>query len=64
MSKVIQSGNSLAVTIPKKFAKMVGVKKGDDVKVERKPQNGELILKFSGAQQLILNTKVLKTSLP
>lgn len=60
MSKVIQTGNSLAVVIPKKFAKMTGIAKGDNVKIEKRPQKGQLIFYFSGPQQLVITDQVLK----
>lgn len=34
VQKIIQVGNSLAVTIPKEFAKKAGFKRGDEVIVE------------------------------
>ncbi len=55
MSKIIQSGNSLAVTIPKKFAKQLGVKKGDNIRLKKLPHKGELIISFDGPKQLILS---------
>lgn len=60
MAKVIQTGNSFVVTIPKKFAKMVGIAKGDNVKIEKRPQKGQLVFYFSGPQQLVINNQVLK----
>lgn len=53
--KIIKSGHSLAVTLPSQFVKSLGVKKGDDVRVERRIDRGQLILRFKGAQQLRLN---------
>lgn len=58
MAKIIQSGNSLAVTIPKKFATMVGAKKGDKVKVRKFPHKGKIVITFNGPQQLILSEKL------
>lgn len=57
MPKVIQSGNSLALTVPKKFAKMMGTKKGDKVKVMAVPHKGQLIISFEGPKQLNLIDK-------
>lgn len=34
VQKIIQVGNSLAVTIPKEFAKKAGFKRGEDIAVE------------------------------
>ncbi|KKU92492.1 MAG: hypothetical protein UY21_C0001G0115 [Microgenomates group bacterium GW2011_GWA1_48_10] len=61
MSKVIQSGHSLAVTIPREFVQMVGIKKGDNVKIEKRPNRGALILRFKGAQQLVIAQNVLRS---
>ncbi len=60
MNKVIQTGHSLAVIIPGKFVHMVGIHKGDNVKIERRPDRGQLILHFSGPQQLIINSVLKK----
>lgn len=57
MAKIIQSGNSLAVTIPKKFAKSVGAKKGDTIRLTKLSQKGQLIISFDGPKQLTLVTK-------
>lgn len=52
--KVIKTGNSLAVTIPADFVKMVGIRSGDEVKTALKPDKGEAVFIFSGAKQLPL----------
>jgi len=54
MSKIIQTGNSLAVTIPAKFAKKIGIRLGDDVRVREKPESGQLIYTFKNMRQLPL----------
>lgn len=59
MQKVIKSGNSLAVTVPKKFAQAMGIHKGDNVKIERRIDRGQLILHFSGVQQMTLSGNIL-----
>lgn len=53
--KVIQSGNSLAVTIPSQFVKAVGIKPGDQVEVEPKLEEGKITYTFSGVRQLTLS---------
>jgi len=58
--KVIKTGNSLAVTIPAGFVKMVGIKLGDEVKVNLKPDKGVITYIFSGAKQLPLSENFLK----
>lgn len=60
--KVIRTGNSLAVTIPADFVKMVGVKAGDEVKTNLKADKGVAIFSFSGAKQLPLSENFLKKS--
>jgi antitoxin component of MazEF toxin-antitoxin module len=52
--KVIKAGNSLAVTIPSKFAKTIGIKLATDVEVELEPETGKMVLTFSGVRQLTL----------
>lgn len=54
MQKVLQTGNSLAVVIPSRFVELVGIKKGDSVRVIKKPELGRLIYIFSGSKQLPL----------
>ncbi len=54
MSKIVQTGNSLAITIPAKFAKRIGVKQGDDVDVKTHPQKGQLVVTFKSMRQLPL----------
>lgn len=60
VQKVIVSGNSLAVTIPNGFVKMMGIKKGDKVRVDKRLDRGQLILRFEGARQLSLSGQVLR----
>jgi len=55
--KVIKAGNSTAVTVPSSFVKMVGVKIGDSVKVNSKPETGKVTYTFSGVHQLKLLKK-------
>ena len=50
--RILKTGNSLAVTIPSKFVKALGIKRGDEVKIERRIDKGSLTLHFRGAQQL------------
>lgn len=58
MPKIIQSGNSLGVTIPKKFAKIIGAKRGDEVKIKKLPQKAQMIITFNGPKQLVLSNKI------
>ena len=58
MQKVMKTGNSLAVTIPTKFAKIMGVKRGDQIKVEKRPDKGTLTFYFQGPQQIPIKFNV------
>ena len=58
--KVIKTGHSAAVTITASFARMVGVKIGDTVHVETRPETGRVILRFQGAYQLLLARDILR----
>ncbi len=60
--KIMQVGNSLGVTVPVDFVKAVGVKAGDMVKVKKRPETGEVVYKFSGIQQLMIASDILKRS--
>lgn len=53
-SKVLKTGNSLALVIPAKFANKVGVKTGDSVKVETDTSNGVIKFTFLNVRQLSL----------
>jgi len=59
--KVIKTGNSLTVTIPSDFVKSIGIKAGDEVKVEAEPEKGRVICNFSGAKQLPLSQNFVKS---
>ena len=52
LQRIVKVGNSLAVTIPTKFAKTLGVKKGDEIKVEKKVDKNQLIIQFNGVTQM------------
>jgi len=58
--KIIKTGNSLAVTVPSYFVQMVGIKAGQEVKVETLPSAGRVIYTFSGNKQLPLNGSFIK----
>jgi len=59
MQKVIRTGNSLAVTIPIRFARNVGVRAGDSVKVKLEPNAGKATFFFFGAKQLPLLGEII-----
>jgi len=57
---IIRTGNSLAVTIPSGFVKMVGIKPGDEVLVNIEPETGRVTYSFSGSKQLSLSQNFAK----
>ncbi len=57
---VFKTGNSLAVTVPSDFAKSLGIRPGDLVKVNCEDDKGKLTFVFSGAKQLPLSETFLK----
>lgn len=60
MQKVIRTGHSLALTIPAKFARALAVRKGDQVRVEKRVDRGTLTYIFSGVQQLSISDKIFR----
>lgn len=62
--KIIKTGNSLAVTIPADFARAVGVKAGQEVKVAVDPASGQVTYTFSGTKQLPLSQNFIKKTRP
>ena len=60
IQKIIKTGNSLAVTIPAKFAKQVGIRAGDRVRSRIKPAKGVVEYTFLDMRQLPLSRQLLK----
>ncbi len=58
--KIIKTGNSLAVTVPSRFAQSLGIKSGGEVEVEVKPETGQVIYSFSGTKQLPLSQSLVR----
>lgn len=58
--KVIKTGNSSAVTIPAHFVRDLGIRIGDNVKVNLDPEEGKVTYTFSGAKQLPLSENFLR----
>ncbi len=50
--KIIRSGNSLAITIPSKFVKQIGIRSGDDAEVTTNPYRGKITVTFRQVRQL------------
>ncbi|MBI4066919.1 AbrB/MazE/SpoVT family DNA-binding domain-containing protein [Candidatus Gottesmanbacteria bacterium] len=53
--KVIKTGNSLAVVIPSKITKVMGIKRGDSVKIKSISERANIILSFPKLMQLPLS---------
>jgi antitoxin component of MazEF toxin-antitoxin module len=58
--KIIKTGNSLAVTIPSKLVKQVGLKAGDRVESNIKAESGTIEYTFIDMRQLPLSQRILK----
>jgi antitoxin MazE len=43
--KIVQTGTSLAVTLPKDIVDRLGLKKGDEVEVTAHPINGTIVVR-------------------
>ncbi len=59
--KIIRTGHSLAVTIPSAFARLLGLKAGQDVEAKTEPETGRAIFTFSGNKQLPLSQNLIKS---
>jgi len=60
IQKIIKTGNSLAVTIPSKLVKRVGLRAGDRVKSSIKAEKGTVEYTFLDMRQLPLSSRLLK----
>lgn len=58
--KIMKVGNSIGVTVPADFVRVIGIRAGETVEVKTKPEKGEVIYKFSGIQQLAFLNNFLK----
>jgi antitoxin component of MazEF toxin-antitoxin module len=52
--KILKTGNSLAVTIPSRFVKILGLKPGQTVQTQSNIAKGTLRYTFTGTGQLPL----------
>jgi putative addiction module antidote len=43
--KIVQTGSSLAVTLPKDIVDQLGLKRGDEVEVSAHPLNGTIVVR-------------------
>lgn len=57
--KIIRTGNSLAVVVPSRFVKNVGIKAGQDVEVNIVPEEGKVVYTFTGAKQLSISNHLI-----
>ena len=60
--KVMKIGNSLGVTVPADFVKAVGIRPGDTVEVKKIGHKNQLVYQFSGIQQLLIASDILKAA--
>jgi antitoxin component of MazEF toxin-antitoxin module len=60
--KVMKIGNSLGVTVPADFVRAVGIRPGDSVEVKKVAHKNQMIYQFSGIQQLLITSDILKSS--
>jgi len=54
VNSVVKTGNSIAVVVPAKFAKKVGIRPGDKVQVEVDLEKGRITYTFLNIRQLSL----------
>jgi len=60
LQKIVRTGNSLAITIPSKFVKIVGLKAGDRVESDIKAETNTITYTFLDTRQLPLSNTFLK----
>ena len=58
--KILKTGNSLGVTIPSKFVRILGLKPGDEVEVRSDLAKGIIHCTFTGTGQMNLLSSVKK----
>lgn len=52
--KILKTGNSLAITIPSKFVRILGLKPGDEVEAKGDLVKGTLRITFTSSGQMTL----------
>lgn len=60
VQKVVRTGNSLAITLPAKFIRTLGVKAGDKVEVSYSFDQTSVTYVFREARQLTLSSRLVK----
>ncbi len=58
--KIIKAGNSLAVTIPAKLVRKLGLKASDSVRITQNPDKNSITYTFVGIHQLTLTSALNK----
>lgn len=58
--KIMKVGNSICVTVPAPFVRVVGIRQGEEVTVKTYPEKARVIYQFSGSRQLALSNNLLK----
>lgn len=56
--KIIKAGNSLAITLPSRLVKTLGLRAGDLVKVETSLDQTEISYRFDSPRQLSLTSRL------
>lgn len=62
VQKVIKVGHSLAVVIPSRVTRIMGIKAGDKVDLHTRSEKGKVTLTFQGTLQLPLTTILQKSA--
>lgn len=57
--KILKVGNSFCVTVPAFFARMLGIRAGEEVRLKLLPTTGKIIYQFS-SKQLSFSENFLK----
>lgn len=58
--KIMKVGNSICVTVPAPFVRVVGIRQGEQVVVKTYPEKARVIYQFSGSRQLAFSNNLLK----
>lgn len=58
--KIMKVGNSICVTVPAPFVRVVGIRQGEQVMVKTHPEKARVIYQFSGSRQLAFSNTLLK----
>lgn len=56
--KIIKAGNSLAITLPSRLVKALGLRSGDPVQVEISLDQTQIYYRFDSPRQLTLGSRL------